>query len=138
MPAPGNSTPIIWGDKIFLTQASKGGAAPAALSPDGKTLATGSADWTVRLWDLESQKERAVLKGHHGRIYCLAFSADGKILASGSGDETVNLWDVAAAKERLTLRGHRSGVFSRRREARRWPGFSRPEKKASAELPPDK
>ena len=47
----------------------------------------GARDWTVRLWDVPTQKERATLKGHRGGV-CLAFSADGKTLATGSGDET--------------------------------------------------
>ena len=44
-----------------------------AFSPNGKSLATGSADWTVRLWNLEKRTEPAVLKGHQGGVKTLAF-----------------------------------------------------------------
>lgn len=64
----------------------------------------------VRLWDLATMNEQAVLKGHRGAVYGMAFSSDGRILASGSGDETVKLWNVEARTERMTLYGHTSGV----------------------------
>jgi predicted NACHT family NTPase len=68
-------------------------------------------EW-LRLWDVKTEKERTVLKGHRGTFYCLAFSSDGKTLASGSGDETVKLWDVETGRERKTLSGHTSGVIA--------------------------
>lgn len=75
----------------------------AALSPDGKILATGSYDQKIKLWDVESGKELRTLSGHNGAIYGLAFRPDGKILASASGDRTVKLWDVASGERRDTL-----------------------------------
>jgi len=62
-----------------------------AFSPDGKTLASGSGDKTIMLWDLVSGKKKATLKGHTHRVSSVAFSPDGKTLASGSNDNTIKL-----------------------------------------------
>src|SRR5947209_5060841 len=65
-----------------------------AYSPDGKTLASGSYDQTVRLWDVATGKEQATLQGHTDRVWSVRYSPDRKTLASGSGDGTIKLWDV--------------------------------------------
>ena len=64
--------------------------------PRQHTPATGSADWTMRLWDLKTQKQRAALQGHQGSVTSLAFSKVG-LLASGSGDQTIKLWNPETA-----------------------------------------
>lgn len=56
-----------------------------AFSPDGATLASGSADTTVRLWNVETGEELVVLNGHPTAIYSVAFSPDGTALASANG-----------------------------------------------------
>jgi WD40 repeat protein len=67
-----------------------------AFSPDGKTLASGSWDDTVKLWDVQTRREMATLKGHAEGVNSVAFSPDGKTLASGGWDKTVKLWVVDA------------------------------------------
>lgn len=65
-----------------------------ALSPDGKRLATGSADKTVRLWNPESGMPDGVIKAHDGPVHGLAWSADGRFLATSSADKTVKVWKI--------------------------------------------
>ena len=74
-----------------------------ALSPDGKTLATGSYDQKIKLWNVADGTERKTLNGHNGAVFALAFRPDGKLLASASADRTVKLWDVASGERRDTL-----------------------------------
>jgi len=81
-------------------------------SPDGKTLASGSSDNTIKLWDMATGKLLKTLAGHSSSVWSVVFSPDGKTLASGSNDKNIKLWDVTTGKPLKTLTGHSSLVTS--------------------------
>jgi WD40 repeat protein len=69
-----------------------------AISPDGRTVATGDADQAARLWDFDTGKRLGPPLQHQGLVRALAFSPDGRLLASAGDDHTARLWEVATGK----------------------------------------
>jgi len=81
-----------------------------AYCPDGKLIATGSKDRSIKFFDTETGRERASLVGHHDRVTALAFSPDARTLASGGERGELRLWDVFTAQELFPLPGQRGTV----------------------------
>src|SRR5262249_18838824 len=82
----------------------------AAFSPDGKRLASASADGTLKLWDAQIGQELLTLRGHINYVNRVVFSPDGKRLASAGGGASlaegqVKVWDAQTGQELLTLKG---------------------------------
>ncbi|GAX41443.1 protein kinase [Tolypothrix sp. NIES-4075] len=83
-----------------------------AFSSDGITLASGSDDKTIKIWNLNNKKEIRTFKGHSNFVYSVAISPDGQILVSGSKDKTIKIWSLKTGQLINTLNGHKDFVDS--------------------------
>lgn len=83
-----------------------------AVTPDRRTALSGSADGTVRGWDLESGQLRYALNDHSQAVTSMVVTPDGLSALSGSADGTVRVWDPETGNPRFTLAGHLGPVIS--------------------------
>ena len=83
-----------------------------AISPGNMTLASGSSDNSIKLWNLATGQEIRTLKGHSDWVRSVSISSDGSTLASGSDDNTIKLWNLATGQQICTLKGHFYQVHS--------------------------
>jgi RNA polymerase sigma factor (sigma-70 family) len=81
-------------------------------SPDGKTLAAGSDDHHVYLFDPSTGKLIRRLSGTQFNITSLAYAPDGRTLAAGSADNTICIWDVEKGEALRSLRTPAGPVWS--------------------------
>lgn len=95
-----------------LLAGHEGAVHSVMFSPDGKTLASGSADKTARLWHVQTGALARTLTQHGNEVLCVAFSPDGHVLATGSQDNAIRLWDLGTGKMQRLLAGHRAEVRS--------------------------
>lgn len=70
-----------------------------AISPDNRYAASGSRDYTIKLWDMNTGMEIRTLEGHSRFVESVVFSRDGKYLLSGASDGTLRVWDIGTGEE---------------------------------------
>jgi WD40 repeat protein len=98
--------------QVVTLRGHTGWVGAVAFAPDGKTLASASADGTIKFWDPARGELVQTWKGNDEPVCALAFAPDGKTLASGGFDKCVRLWDLAAPGKPRTLRGHTGVVMA--------------------------
>jgi WD40 repeat protein len=99
----GVGLPVLRGDHLVGS---------VTFGPDGKLLAGGAGFYGVALgvWDMETGKQRLLLKGHRNTIRSVAFDQSGRLLASASVDKTVRIWDTKTGAPVAVLTGHTGQV----------------------------
>jgi WD40 repeat protein len=102
---PGDETPqVISTDPRITWKGHEGTVLALAISPDGRTLATGGEDRMIRLWELPSTRPLARWEAHDANVTALAFLHDGTII-SGDAEGMLKLWDVAMIRRELAAMG---------------------------------
>ncbi len=97
----------------FVCKGHEKGVAQVRFSPDGRWLASCSADGTIKVWDVETGQHVRTMEGHLAGISTIAWSPDSNTIASGSDDKTIRLWHRSTGKPYPNaLVGHHHYVFS--------------------------
>ena len=90
---------------------SHGGSVTALdISLDGRFAVSGSEDWTLRLWNLQTNRVVRTFEGHAGVVHAVAFTTDTRSILSASEDRTLRCWDVGSGELEHVYRGHTLAV----------------------------
>jgi WD40 repeat protein len=103
-------TGIYRGGEAYVYRGHQDAVTTVVFSHDGQRLLSGSEDKTLRLWDMQTERELVCLRGHEGAVNSVALSGDNRWALSGSSDRTVRLWDVEYKQELCRLEGHTAPV----------------------------
>jgi len=109
------------GQQLLRLRGHKMGVTSVAFSPDGRMITSGSgsilskmakapADYSVKLWDIESGSCLRTFEGHRSYVRSVAFTPDGTCILSGSQDKTLRLWDVMSGECLKVLDGSEFGI----------------------------
>jgi WD40 repeat protein/DNA-binding SARP family transcriptional activator len=101
--------------RMVSTEGHKGPVYAILWASNGRLLATGGLDATVKLWEVNQKPPGgrlvATLEGHTGFIWRVSFSQDSRLIASGSHDGTVKLWETSTGRLLRTFQGHEGAVW---------------------------
>lgn len=91
--------------EIMTLRGHLGSVQSVSFSPDGKLLASGGVDKTVKIWDVATGKIIRSMRGHAKGVTTVFFSPDGKFVMSGSKDKTVKVWNVDTGERMQSTAG---------------------------------
>lgn len=115
--ASDDNTAIVWstrsGEKIVTLRGHTDYVNQAVYSGTGARIATASDDETIRLWDATFRgNQLAVLRGHTGRVWSVAFVPKSDLLLSGGGDKIPRIWRIEGRQASATLKGHSGAILT--------------------------
>ncbi|RYP48397.1 hypothetical protein DL768_005716 [Monosporascus sp. mg162] len=101
-----------WSNCLQTLEGHTNWVTSVTFSSNGKVVASGSYDQTVRLWSANTGALQQTLEGHNNKVTSVAFSPDGTVVVSGSGDQTVRLWSIDTGALQQIFEGHGRRVHS--------------------------